>query len=200
MHLDKKRLTVCKDDELILEGKRNYQDGLWDTPMHENCISPPTHPSLYSTTFKSKSSSIINKTKIKPKKNKKGLANVALWKKQTKVELAQYQHATCMCPTKTTFIKAIENNHFTTWPGLDSKLISEHLPKSPFAYQRHLKSERQGLQSTKLSSINDITQDYFPLSDIPNKKSNLVYYAIIDPMQLSTGCMDLTGRFPKRSS
>ena len=78
-------------------------------------------------------------------------------------------------------------------------MIKTHLPKSIHTYQGHLKSERQGLQSTKADSINT-AQDYFPSSDSPNTKTNEVCYALIDMESESVGYMDLTGRFPKRSS
>ena len=43
-------------------------------------------------------------------------------------------------------------------------------------------------------------QDYFPLSDTPNIRSNMACYALIDYSQSSIGYINLTGRFPKRSS
>lgn len=69
-------------------------------------------------------------------------ANVILRKKQTKVELAQYFHATCLSPHPRTLLKASKNNHFASWPGLTSDLISKHLPKSIAALQGHMVSER----------------------------------------------------------
>ena len=51
--LDKKNLIAVKDDEIILEGKRNKYDGLWDIPIYKTGISqnscklPSPHPSIY---------------------------------------------------------------------------------------------------------------------------------------------------------
>ena len=39
-------------------------------------------------------------------------ANVIIRKKQSKVELVRYLHATCLSPTPSTFIRAISNNRF----------------------------------------------------------------------------------------
>ena len=185
--LNKKKLTVYKDKEIVLEGKRNNQDGLWDIPIHENYVLPPTHPGLYTSTLRNIQKNIKKSYPKEQKITKKSYANVILRKKQSKVELAQYHHATCLYPTKKTFLKAIKNNHFTTWPGLDVKLIKKHLPKSMYTYQGHLNSERQGLQSTKPnikdtvqeqghqttkpSSSDENEQDYFPPSDTPNQKN-----------------------------
>ena len=83
-------------------------------------------------------------------------------------------------------------------------MILKNLPKTIAAYQGHLHSRRKGLQSTQ--SIPDHEQeeddekDAFPLSDVPNTRTNDVCYSIINPQEITTGYMDLTGRFPKRSS
>ena len=46
----------------------------------------------------------------------------------------------------------------------------------------------------------DISQDYFPKLETPNVRTHHVCYALIDLVQHATGYMDLTGRFPKKSS
>ena len=101
--------------------------------------------------------------------------NVIIRKKQPKSQLAQYLHATCMSPVPSTFIRAINNNNFISWPGLTPQLISKHLPKKIATVQGHLKSERQGLQSTKNLSYKEQTNEedeYFPQSDTLNVRTN----------------------------
>lgn len=70
-----------------------------------------------------------------------------------------------------------------------------------------MKTEKQGLQSTKPKSIynknNALTaeeKDYFPTPERPNNKSNQACCALINPSSTLTICVDLTGRFPKKSS
>ena len=46
----------------------------------------------------------------------------------------------------------------------------------------------------------EIIHDSFPLSPVPNTKSNDVAYVIINKYYIYTGYTDLTGRFPMRSS
>ena len=46
----------------------------------------------------------------------------------------------------------------------------------------------------------ELDEDNFPASPIPNIKSNDVAYMLIDRKELSTAYTDLTGRFPMRSS
>ena len=83
-------------------------------------------------------------------------------------------------------------------------LINKHLSKSIFTYQGHIHKERQGLQSTKSSesllNIAEILEDLFPMLEFPNTKTHYVCYVLLNPQEIATGYMDLTGRFPKRSS
>ena len=53
--LDKKFLHAVKENEIVLSGIRNQNDGLWDIPVFKKDISPPNyilptiHPSIYSS-------------------------------------------------------------------------------------------------------------------------------------------------------
>ena len=103
-----------------------------------------------------------------------------------------------------TFTRTIKNDHFIKWPGLTTDLITRNLPKSLATYQGHVKSEKQGLQSTKIlikhEEEEEEEQDYFPPSDEPNVPSNHICYALMQLECESTACVDLMGRFPKKSS
>ena len=57
VHLDKKKLKVYKNKEIILRGIRNRRDGLWDMLLHQplkedNYIKPTTHAALCGITKK----------------------------------------------------------------------------------------------------------------------------------------------------
>ena len=108
-----------------------------------------------------------------------------------------------MSPVPSTFIRAIANNNFISWPGLTPQLIKRHLSKKIATVQGHLKSERQGLQLTKKLTYKEQVEEeeeYFPPSEIPNIRTNQVCYSIIDALESTTAYVDLTGKFPKRSS
>ena len=83
-------------------------------------------------------------------------------------------------------------------------MILKNLPKTIATYQGHLHSERKGLQSTQ--SIPDKEQeenddkDSFPLSNVSNVRTDDVCYAIVNPQEVNTGYIGLTGQFCKRSS
>ena len=61
----------------------------------------------------------------------------------TKSDLAIYYHRTAFFPVPSTFIAAINKGKFSTWPGLTSKLISKHLPKSLATEKCHAKLDRK---------------------------------------------------------
>ena len=103
-------------------------------------------------------------------------------------------------PAITNFLTATSKNNLSSWPGLATKLINKHLPKLVCTYQDHMHKEYQGFQSTKANNLSDQMQDSFPMSDIPNVKTNNVCFVLLNPQEIATGYLDLTGRFPRRSS
>ena len=147
--------------------------------------------------------------------------DVIIRKKQTHQEFVTFLHAACCSPVPETWIKTIDNNHFSTWPSLTSKLVRKYLLPSEATALNHMKQERQGLQSTKKVTFQDfqkIKQEqkkqlllednkenlkidkYFPPSDVPNKTSKEVIYSIIDSNEMSSAYSDLCSCFPERSS
>ena len=124
-----------------------------------------------------------------------------------KLDLVRYLHAACFSPVHSTWLKAIRNNNFTTWPGLTKSLVEQYLPVSQATVQGHLHKERQNLQSTRVKeeSQSQKTQEHdddniFPPSPTPNVKKNQVAYILINKKEITTAYQDLTGRFPFKSS
>ena len=87
----------------------------------------------------------------------------------------------------------------------------------------HIIQEKQHLQSTKsvhpiddlyqktrglsinntssdICTSNEVELDFSPTSLTPNIRSNSVAYLLVNPTDTTTGYVDLTGRFPRRSS
>ena len=114
----------------------------------------------------------------------------------TKPELAKYYHAACFSPVKSTWLKAIKQGFFKSWPGLTEELITKHLPASMNTSLGHMHQTRQGLRSTKTK----ISDDNQLVPDVTTR-TNLVYATILDPTD-PTGNIytDLCGRFPILSS
>jgi hypothetical protein len=112
-----------------------------------------------------------------------------------------FLHAAAGYPVPSTWIKAIDRGHYTTWPGLSSSAVRKHLPKSLATVQGHLNQSRQNLRSTKPNP--KLIADPAPISDptipaSPHERTHHVFAAVHDVTgQIYT---DLTGRFPVQSS
>ena len=150
--------------------------------------------------------------------------NIILRKKETHMNLIKYLHASCFSPVPSTFKKAIKKGFLQSWPGLTTKMVDKYLPPSEATAKGHIRQERQHLQSTKSNKTTNKHPIYIlcektaalSLNQIPkpsslstqnneepymnNKKHNSVAYILIDHDEMVAGYMDLTGRFPQRSS
>ena len=82
-------------------------------------------------------------------------------KNETKHDLATFLTSACFNPVKSTLLKAIQNNHFSSWPGMDYKFMNKFLTPNIHSAKGHLNQERQGLQSTKqpIDIFEDATND-----------------------------------------
>jgi hypothetical protein len=108
--------------------------------------------------------------------------------------LINYLHAACFSPVKSTWITAIKNGHFTSWPGLTEHAVENHLYKSTSTTKGHLNQQRQNARTTKVKNPKVIMKDPYLDQDI---KTQYVYAATIEAGQIYT---DQTGRFPVVSS
>jgi hypothetical protein len=127
---------------------------------------------------------------------------------KTQPKLIWYLHTAAGFPTKPTWIAAIKNKQFTSWPGLTAKAFAKHYPKSKETMKGHGRKGRSGLWSTKLKE---------PVKTPPPSATKDTHTNHSD-VQIATGydffikiiCMeeegnehiftDQTGRFPKKSS
>jgi hypothetical protein len=65
------------------------------------------------------------------------------------IDLINYLHAARFSPVKSTWITAIKNGHFTSWPGLTEHAVEKHLSKSTSTTKGHLNQQRQSARTTK---------------------------------------------------
>ena len=68
---------------------------------------------------------------------------------RSQAEMVRYYHAAAGFPTKATWLKAIENNHYASWPGLSTKVVRAHFPESEETQKGHMKKQKAGARSTK---------------------------------------------------
>ena len=108
-------VNILKHNQVIITGLQDRNNGLWNIPLGP---CPPTQQS--------------------PTLSHPNQANGILRQDITKRKLAQYFHAEAFSPVKSTFLAAINNGHFNSWPGLSAGLVSKHLPQYPFTVKGHL--------------------------------------------------------------
>jgi hypothetical protein len=67
-------------------------------------------------------------------------------------ELINYLHAACFSPVKSTWIKAINNEIFTSWPELMEQLVEKHVSKSTSTVKVkvHIHQQRMHARSNQI--------------------------------------------------
>jgi hypothetical protein len=65
----------------------------------------------------------------------------------------KYLHAAACFPMKNTWVKAIKNGNYVSWPGLTVDAVNIHFPESIKAQQGHIKKQRQNVRSSKQKQI-----------------------------------------------
>jgi hypothetical protein len=109
-------------------------------------------------------------------------------------DLINYLHAACFSPVKSTWIVAIENGNFTSWPGLTEHAVEKHLSKSTSTKKGHLNQQSQNARTKKIKDTKVIVTE----PDLDHGiKTQFVYAATIDAGKIYT---DQTGIFPVVSS
>jgi len=103
------------------------------------------------------------------------------------LQTVRYLHAAAGFPTKDSWIKAIENGNYKTWPGITSKTVNKHFPESIETQKGHMKKQRQNVRSTKqkMSADAESTEEGELIRAI--SKQNILI-------------SDQTGRLPVQSS
>ncbi len=115
-----------------------------------------------------------------------------------------WYHASVGLPTKATFIDAIHNGNYSTWPKLTVTLINRYFPDSNETIKGHLKGQRQGIRSKKQAALEKIIEnkevrikiegESSPFHKIPITKSHQAFFCIDDLTDSIHN--DQTGAFP----
>ncbi len=107
----------------------------------------------------------------------------------------KYLHAAAGFPVKETWVKAINNGNYSTWPGLNADAVNKHFPESVETQKGHMKKQRQNVRSTR-SPVKQAGEDMIELTRTLAKHNILV--KVINANQ--TVYSDQTGRLPVQSS
>ena len=58
-------------------------------------------------------------------------------------EKIRYYHAAYGFPTKATWLRAIKNSHYVSWPGLTANAVNKHFPESEETQKGHMRKQRR---------------------------------------------------------
>jgi hypothetical protein len=186
INLTKDNIVVTKNDKIILKGIRDTVSTLWMIPIKHNkrvnllAQSLPPVPATHA-------------------------ANSA-YHQPTIAKLMAYLNATIGSLPVKTLCNAIDNDWLTSFPGLTSKAIRKHLPKSISTTMGHMHMIRKGIRSTTNPTINEIMNEEStpePQLDPPRHITNRQHYVGVETIAFEDlkGIIatDLPGRFPTTS-
>jgi hypothetical protein len=125
------------------------------------------------------------------------VANGAIQLERTKGELAQYYGATMFNAVNSTILRAIHRKHFSSWPGMTTKLMRKHLPPRLATTQGHLDQEFKNMRTTQVRSADE---EITPGQEPDNIKTNDVMCSITTLKDVAKEYSDQTGKFPITSS
>jgi hypothetical protein len=66
----------------------------------------------------------------------------------------RYLHATAGFPVERTWLKAIQWGNDNSWPQINIKNFARYFPETKEMQKRHVRSQRQGICSTKKKPLN----------------------------------------------
>jgi hypothetical protein len=122
-------------------------------------------------------------------------------------KLIQFLPATAGSPPVKTWCKAIDDNFFSTWPGLTRQAVRKHLPKSETTTMGHLHMIRKGIRTSNKPAIEDIMEEGVetePELAEPRPNRDRKHYVGIESFKFEDlegiSATDLPGRFPITSS
>ena len=69
--------------------------------------------------------------------------------------MIRYYHAPAGFPTRPTWIAAIRNNQYQSWPGLDARSAVKFFPDATKIWKGHGRKIKSGLRSTKQALIDE---------------------------------------------
>jgi hypothetical protein len=122
---DQTKVVVKYNNKNILEGPRDNRTGLWRIPM--------------------------NPTPTEQTTNKTQQCNNA-YRTQSIPDLIKFLHATAFSPTKATWLKAIKQGVFQSWPGLTHAAASKRFPTSMDMHKGHMDQSQKNVRSTKIET------------------------------------------------
>jgi hypothetical protein len=176
-------VKIYKHGQVIIVGKRNPTNGLWNIPRAPKEAAHPLIPLPTPKTLQHSANGVIQ--------------NI-----NTKQDLAAFHHGSAYSPVPSTLLWAIGRGHFHSWPGLTTGLVSKHLAKALATSKGHLRMQQKNVQSTKIATSLPLATslDVSPSQEPHNMRTNVIFAAIMPFTDLRKSYSDQTGKFPVQSS
>ena len=190
---DLNNTTIKVSRSAVLKGWRDVKAGIWRIPLTKTVTNANTD------TLATAQSPQELLQATPPLTN---ALNVYEIKKQP--ELVRYYHAAAGFPTKPTWLAAINNSHYASWPGLTATLAAKYFPESAETWKGHGRKIKSGLRSTKQSLVEQALAEELEFDPAPattKPKQNNIYtkvYNLHDDLQRKI-YTDQTGTFPVQS-
>jgi hypothetical protein len=176
-------VKIYKNGQVILVGKRNASNGHWNIPLAPKAMLPaPFPPTAPRTSHHT--------------------ANGAIHDIGTKQDLTSFLHACALSPLPSTFLRAIQRGHFSSWPGLTASLVTKHLTKLLTTSKGHLRMQQKNVKSTKIRTELPITMslDFSPSQEPNNARTRVMFSTMVPATDLRKSYSDQTGKSPVQSS
>eukprot|EP00804_Cyclotella_cryptica_P002855 CCRYP_009391-RA/>CCRYP_009391-RA protein AED:0.18 eAED:0.18 QI:0/0/0/1/1/1/2/0/800 len=206
---DKDEVNFYNSDKIhinatsILQGYRCPHTGLWRVPLRQITRIINNDTLILDSPCGTKS---LNTKYAVPSTEEicTLLASSSTWEQHTILNVyelpsiehtIQYLHAAPGFPTKTTWMAAIRRGNYDTWPLVTIANVHKHFPQSEETKQGHMRSQRQGVRSTKTTLQ---APENPPSHTAPSLPHHDIYIKTYDTRD--TVYTDQTGKFPHVSS
>jgi hypothetical protein len=123
-------VKIYKNGQVIIVGERNTSNGLWNIPLAPKEPPPKQIPP---SALRYSANSAIN--------------NIG-----TKRGLAAFLHACAFSPMPSTFLRAVQIGHFSSWPALTASLVTTHLTKLLATSKGHICMQQKNIKSAKITA------------------------------------------------
>jgi hypothetical protein len=175
-------VTIHSKRKPVLQGWRD-ENGLWKLGYNDPLVMSKQR----------KHNNSAKKTSLNIERPNKTAANVYSLPSISWVII--YLHAAAGFPTKPTWLKAIANGNYKSWPGVTTANVKKHFPESIETQKGHMKKQRQNVRLTKVQVFGQ-DEEHIKLDRLL-KKHNIMVKVIHAHTTMYT---DQTGCFPVQSS
>ena len=155
---DGRTAKIVVSEEAVLKGWRCPHANLWRIPLQDEVTSlnehtllldgPDGRDTLHSMYAVPSSAEMLAHIELFSKPNPAEAIN-NLYDLPSIERAVRYLHAAAGFPTKATWLRAIRNGHYVSWPLLTVRNVNKHFPESEETQKGHMRNQRQGVRSTK---------------------------------------------------